>query len=129
MRDDIKGPGYFAFAPARLADGGTVVVNRGFVANPHPDAVASPDRLAEGARRIVGVLRWPEPPASFVTAHYRRARTCGSCAINSAMAARYGWGEVAPFYIELEAPSAGGRRAAAGPRSRSTCATTTSTTR
>src|SRR3954470_13231096 len=34
LRDDIKAPGYFAFAPARLADGSVVVVNRGYVPNP-----------------------------------------------------------------------------------------------
>lgn len=31
LRSDVKGPGYWVFAPARLAGGGTVIVNRGFV--------------------------------------------------------------------------------------------------
>ena len=30
LREDIKAPGYFAFAPARLADGRVVVINRGY---------------------------------------------------------------------------------------------------
>src|SRR5262245_54755397 len=31
LRTDISGPGYWVFAPARLTDGTTVVINRGFV--------------------------------------------------------------------------------------------------
>src|SRR5262245_38613820 len=31
LRSDVSGPGYWVFAPARLAGGGLVVVNRGFV--------------------------------------------------------------------------------------------------
>ena len=33
IRGDISGPGTWAFLPARLADGETVVVNAGFVPN------------------------------------------------------------------------------------------------
>jgi surfeit locus 1 family protein len=62
IRDDVKGAGYFVFAPARLDSGRQVVVNRGFV----------PDRsypAASGAGDIVGALRWPETPSAFVSAH------------------------------------------------------------
>ena len=69
MRDDIKGPGYFAFAPARLADGSVVVVNRGYVPNPLPDASLRPIAVGDGALDIIGVMRWPESPSWFVTAH------------------------------------------------------------
>src|SRR5680860_1409239 len=31
VRDDINGPGTWAFVPARLADGRSVVINAGFV--------------------------------------------------------------------------------------------------
>src|SRR5262249_24068507 len=31
LRSDVSGPGYWVFAPAELATGGIVVVNRGFV--------------------------------------------------------------------------------------------------
>ena len=103
LRDDIKGPGYFAFAPARVADGGMVVVNRGYVGNPHPAASLRPIALPEGTVEIVGVLRWPEAPGAFVTAHSER-EDLWFVRDQLAMAAAYGWGAVAPFYIDQEAP-------------------------
>ena len=103
LREDIKGPGYFAFAPARLADGSVVVVNRGYVANPHPDASLGPIGLGDGAADVVGVMRWPEEPGWFVTA-YDAKEDLWLIRDQVAMAARYGWGAVAPFYVDQEAP-------------------------
>jgi hypothetical protein len=37
VRDDVSGPGTWAFLPAQLADGNTVVVNTGFVQNTMQD--------------------------------------------------------------------------------------------
>jgi cytochrome oxidase assembly protein ShyY1 len=103
LREDIKGPGYFAFAPTRLADGSVVVVNRGFVPNPRPDAQLAPIGLARGPLEIVGVMRWSEPPGWFVSA-YSAGEDLWFVRDHITMAARYGWGEVAPFYIDQEAP-------------------------
>lgn len=107
LREDIKGPGYFAFAPARLADGSVVVIDRGYVPNPHPDASVAPIGLPDGAVEIVGVLRWPEAPGWFVTAH-SVTEDLWFVRDHLAMAASYGWGEVAPFYIDQEAPTPAG---------------------
>lgn len=104
LRDDVKMPGYFAFAPARLADGSTVVVNRGHVDNPNADASLKPIAVPESAVDVVGVLRWPEPPGWFVTLYSER-QDLWFARDHRAMAARYGWGEVAPFYIEMEGPA------------------------
>ena len=114
LRDDIKGPGYFAFAPARVADGGMVVVNRGYVGNPHPAASLRPIALPEGAVEIVGVLRWPEAPAAFVTAHSEH-EDLWFVRDQLAMATAYGWGIVAPFYIDQEAPMPAGGVPRPGP--------------
>lgn len=103
LRDDIKSPGYFAFAPVRLPDGATVVINRGYVDNANPDATLKPLGVAEGAVDLVGVLRWPERPGIFVAAHSER-QDLWFARDHQAMAARYGWGEVAPFYVEQESP-------------------------
>jgi surfeit locus 1 family protein len=103
LREDIKGPGYFAFAPARLPDGSIVVVNRGYVSNPLPNAALRPIGLREGAVDIIGVMRWPEPPGWFVTAH-DAAADLWFVRDQRAMAAAYDWGSVAPFYIDQEAP-------------------------
>jgi surfeit locus 1 family protein len=103
LREDIKGPGYFAFAPARLADGSVVVVNRGYVANDRPDASLRPIGLAADALDLVGAMRWPEAPGWFVTAHDVRA-DLWFARDHLAMAAFYDWGPVAPFYLDQEAP-------------------------
>jgi cytochrome oxidase assembly protein ShyY1 len=72
LRQDVKRPGYFAFAPARLADGTTVVVNRGHVDHPNPDATLKPLALPATGVDIVGALRWPEPPGWFVSTYSER---------------------------------------------------------
>ena len=107
LRDDVKAPGYFAFAPARLADGSTVVINRGHVDNPNADASLKPIAVPEGGIDIVGALRWPEPPGWFVTPYSER-QDLWFVRDHRAMAQRYGWGEVAPFYIEMEIPAPAG---------------------
>jgi len=106
LRDDIKTPGYFAFAPARMPDGSIVVVNRGYVPNPHPDASLRPTGLNEGAVDIIGVMRWPESPSWFVTPH-NVSQDLWFVRDQQAMAAAYDWGEVALFYVDQEAPVPG----------------------
>jgi cytochrome oxidase assembly protein ShyY1 len=114
LREDIKGPGYFAFAPARLPDGSVVVVDRGYVPNPHPDATLLPIGLSDGAVDIVGVMRWPEQPGSFVTPHHV-SEDLWFVRDQAAMARLYAWGEVAPFYIDQEAPVPAGGVPRPGP--------------
>ena len=104
LREDVKGTGYFAFSPARLPDGSTVVVNRGYVDNPNPDESLKPLALPGAAIDIVGALRWPEQPGWFVTPFSER-QDLWFARDHRAMAARYGWGEVAPFYVEMESPA------------------------
>ncbi len=48
MRDDISGPGTWAFLPAKLASGETVVINTGFVQNTMQDR-AFEDRASPAA--------------------------------------------------------------------------------
>jgi surfeit locus 1 family protein len=95
IRDDVKGTGYFVFSPARLPDGQQVVVNRGFVPNrSYP--------VAAGTADIVGALRWPEVGSAFVADHDATGDVW--MVRDPAAMARKGWGAVAPFYIEQEAP-------------------------
>jgi len=96
LRDDVKGQGYFVFSPAKLVDGRSVVVNRGFtVDRKYPQL--------EGAQEIVGVLRWPESPSLFVPER-GSSDTIWFARDHLAMARELGWGDVAPFYVEQEAP-------------------------
>jgi len=110
LRNDIQGPGYFAFAPA-ISDAGALVVNRGFVSNANPDASLRPIAVPAGTVEIVGVLRWPEKASWFVTPYSER-EDLWMVRDHIAMWAHYGWGndadyggkDTAPFYIEQESP-------------------------
>jgi surfeit locus 1 family protein len=110
VRIDISGPGTWAFLPARLSEGETVVVNAGFVQNTMQDraledrAVA---RLITGAPVVLtGYLRFPES-AGILTPHENLANRLWFTRDHMAMAQKLGWdqaGRVAPFYVDLEAP-------------------------
>jgi cytochrome oxidase assembly protein ShyY1 len=111
IRTDVSVPGTWAFLPARLASGATVIVNAGFVANTLQDR-AQQDRavqpLAGGAlAEMTGYLRFPEAPGWLTPNPDLRKRLWFARDI-AAMARALGWGGdtggIAPFYIDLESP-------------------------
>ena len=102
LRDDIKGPGYFVFAPARLTDGRVVVVNRGYVAG-QPNQGTKPVPRPAGPVDIVGILRWPERRGWFVPAYDGRADVWYARSLFE-MTSQKEWNTTAPFYVEQEAP-------------------------
>ena len=107
VRDDITGPGTWAFMPARLADGRSVVINAGFVQNTMQDR-AQQDRvvtqLVTGAPvELTGYLRFPEEPGTF-TPKEDSGKRSWFVRDHQSMAQVLGWGEVAPFYVDLESP-------------------------
>jgi cytochrome oxidase assembly protein ShyY1 len=107
IRDDVSGPGTWAFLPARLPTGETIVIDTGFVQNTMQDrgqqdrAVA---RLVTGAPVILtGYIRFPES-AGALTPREDIAKRLWFTRDHLAIARALGWGEVAPFYIDLEQP-------------------------
>jgi cytochrome oxidase assembly protein ShyY1 len=107
VRDDISGPGTWAFLPARLSTGQSVVINAGFVQNTMQDRDQE-DRavkplVAGGQVALTGYLRFPET-AGVLTPAETIAKRLWFTRDHLAMAHALGWGEVAPFYIDLEAP-------------------------
>jgi len=107
IRNDVSGPGTWAFLPAQLEGGARVVVNAGFVPNSLQDR-AQQDRavkpLVTGeAVHLTGYLRFPEKSGALTPAPDAGKRLWFVRDV-AAMAATLGWGEVAPFYIDLEAP-------------------------
>jgi surfeit locus 1 family protein len=114
LRPDIKEPGYWVFSPARLSGGSLVVVNRGFVPEGRQDAKTRPDGEPEGVVDIVGVMRWPEPRGTF-TPNDAPAKNLWFARDPAAMARAKNWGNVAPFYIDQEAPAAPGGLPRVGP--------------
>jgi surfeit locus 1 family protein len=107
FRSDVSGPGYWVFTPARLADGTVVVVNRGFVPEARRDPATRAPGQVSGMVNVVGVTRWPEARGTF-TPNDDPGRNIFFVRDPAAMAAAKGWGAVAPFYVEQEAPPAPG---------------------
>ena len=111
VRDDISGPGAWAFLPARLASGEIVVVNAGFVQNTMQDRAQqdrAAGRLVTGEPvALTGYVRFPETPGSLTPVENVGKRLWFVRDV-AAMARALGWGEggkrVAPFYIDLETP-------------------------
>jgi surfeit locus 1 family protein len=103
MRSDTSGPGYWVLTPIRLADGRTVIVNRGFVPEGRQDPASRRDGLVSGNIDVVGVLRWPEQPGPFTPAG-EPARNLWFGRDSTAIAAAKGLVDAAPFYVEMESP-------------------------
>jgi cytochrome oxidase assembly protein ShyY1 len=112
VRGDISGPGTWAFLPARLADGETVVVNAGFVQNTMQDRDVEDRAVARLITpepvTLTGYIRFPEA-AGVLTPKENTAKRLWFTRDHLAMARALGWGEgdkpVAPFYIDLEQPA------------------------
>ena len=112
IRGDISGPGTWAFLPARLPDGRTVVIDTGFVENAmldrsQQDRVVS--RLVTGAPvMLTGYLRFPEK-AGMLTPAENPVKRLWFTRDHLAMARALGWdkdgGGLTPFYIDLESPA------------------------
>jgi len=111
LRSDVSGQGYWIFAPARTPSGALVVVNRGFVPDGRQDPATRAAGEIVGPIQMIGAMRWPEPRGTFSPAD-EPGRNLWFVRDQMAIAAAKGWGqgpgqeqgEVAPFFVELEAP-------------------------
>ncbi|MBR0758593.1 SURF1 family protein [Bradyrhizobium jicamae] len=107
VRADVTGPGTWAFLPAKLASGETIVINAGFVQNTMQDRAFEDrvvGRLVTGQPvELTGYIRFPERAGKLTPAENVPKRLW-FVRDHRAMAAALGWGDVAPFYIDLEAP-------------------------
>ena len=107
VREDISGPGTWAFLAARLASGETVVINAGFVPNTMQDRVQQDRAVArlitDRAVTLTGYIRFPETAGALTPAEDPTKRLWFA-RDHLSMARVLGWGEVAPFYVDLETP-------------------------
>ena len=108
LREDVSGPGTWAFMAAKLAGGGTVVINAGFVQNTMQDRTQQ-DRAVRSLITgkpidLTGYLRFPES-AGLLTPTANADKRLWFARDHLAIARALGWGEVAPFYIDLESPA------------------------
>jgi cytochrome oxidase assembly protein ShyY1 len=108
VRKDASGPGTWAFLPARLSTGETVVVDAGFVENTMQDRGVEDravKKLVTGApASLTGYIRFPEAPG-WLTPAENRDKRLWFVREHLAIAGALGWGAVAPFYIDLEQPA------------------------
>jgi cytochrome oxidase assembly protein ShyY1 len=107
VRDDISGPGTWAFLPAQLPDGETVAVNAGFVPNTMQDRDQQDRAVAQLITQqpvvLTGYIRFPES-AGMLTPAEDHTKRLWFTRDHLAMARALGWDKVAPFYIDLETP-------------------------
>jgi surfeit locus 1 family protein len=114
LRRDVSGPGYWVFAPARTPAGAVIVVNRGFVPEGRQDAATRAASENSGPIELVGAMRWPQQRAWFAPSD-SPGQNLWFVRDHLAIAAAKGWGEVAPFFIELERPQPPGGLPRPGP--------------
>ena len=91
------------FAPARLAGGSVVLVDRGFVPADRKDPATRAQGTPQGVVDIVGVMRWPEARGMFTPADEPQ-NNVWYLRDSKAIAAAKKWDTAAPFYIEQETP-------------------------
>ncbi|MGY4828878.1 SURF1 family protein [Sphaerotilaceae bacterium SBD11-9] len=91
------GSGYWLLAPLRTEDGGTVLVNRGFVPSIQRNASAAASEPVE----LTGLLRISEPDGRFPRRNDPAADRWYSRELPAIAAAR-GLGPVAPFFIDAD---------------------------
>jgi surfeit locus 1 family protein len=106
FRPDVPSPGYWVFTPARLSDGNTVIVNRGFVPDARRDPQSRPQGQFANAIEITGALRWSDDrhwftPADDPAHNLWFTRDPAGIAAAKALDPK----TVAPFYVEQDAPT------------------------
>jgi surfeit locus 1 family protein len=95
-------PGYLVLTPLKLATGGVIVVNRGFVPLSSLGSIARDDPEHPGLTRVTGLLRAPEARNLFTPRDdlaHGRAFTRDPVAI----VAHFGLEPAAPFSIDADA--------------------------
>jgi surfeit locus 1 family protein len=100
--------GYYLMTPLRLADGATVMVNRGFVPMELRDPTTRPESQPAGEVTVTGLVRAPEERNAFTPAD-DPARNTWFARDPQAIAKARKLDRLAPFYVEADAtPNPGG---------------------
>ncbi|MBB3134694.1 surfeit locus 1 family protein [Rhizobium pisi] len=96
------GPGYWVMTPLRLADGTSILVNRGFVPTDRRDPASRREGQPSGAVEITGLMRMTEPKGSLLQSNNLAADRWYSRDV-AAIAEKRGVSAVAPFFIDADA--------------------------
>jgi surfeit locus 1 family protein len=107
-RKGISTPGYLVLTPLRLASGGIVIVNRGFVPENLKDRATRLEGEIAGPVKITGLMRPPEPRNAFTPADDPAAGRYFT-RDPALIAAGFGLAGAAPFSIDADdVPMPGG---------------------
>ncbi len=102
------GPGYWVLTPLKLADGTSVMINRGLVASEKRDPKTRSEAQTSGPVKITGLLRLNEPGGTFIRSNVPEEDRWYSRDV-MAMASKHGVLDIAPYFIDADAtPNAGG---------------------
>ena len=102
------GAGYWVMTPLGLADGTTVLVNRGFVPTAKRAPATRPLGQLSGETEVIGLMRVTEPGGSLLQANRPAEERWYSRDVVAIAAAR-GLANVAPYFIDADAtPNPGG---------------------
>lgn len=95
------GPGYEIFTPLRLRDGGTVIVNRGFVPADRLDPTTRAAGQIAGQTEVTGLMRRPESRNAFTPAD-EPEKNLWFTRDPAALAAHWGLADAAPFSVDAD---------------------------
>ena len=102
------GAGFWVLTPLELADGTTILVNRGFVPADKRDPQTRAEGEISGNVRIIGLLRVPEPGGAFLRSNDPASGRWYSRDV-TAIAAANSLANVAPYFVDADAtPNPGG---------------------
>jgi len=102
------GPGYWVITPLVMADGATILVNRGFVPLDKRGPATRPEGQVDGLVTVTGLLRTPEQAGTFTPAN-DPAKDTWFNRDPAAIGTAKGLLRVAPFLIDADStPNAGG---------------------
>lgn len=95
------GPGYWVLTPLKLADGTTIIVNRGFVPTEKRNPVTRPEGQIESETTITGLLRINEPKGTMLRSNVPAEERWYSRDVTAIAKAR-GLENVAPYFIDAD---------------------------
>ncbi|NKK58536.1 SURF1 family protein [Rhizobium leguminosarum bv. viciae] len=96
------GPGYWVITPLTLADGTSLLINRGFVPTERRDPDSRRKGELSGPVEITGLMRMTEPKGSLLQSNDVAADRWYSRDV-AAIAQKRGVGAVAPYFIDADA--------------------------
>lgn len=97
-----RGPGFWVVTPLTMADGGTVLINRGFVPPDRRDPASRAEGQPQGEITVTGLLRLTEPGGAFLRSNNPAAGNWYSRDVE-AIGENKGLADLAPYFVDADA--------------------------